>query len=153
MSDAFEIVMEAVPSVHVSTLLEEMGRMAESVSSTGWEGEPIAAGEHSAGRFHEFPYGSCMAQQVKGFRLGSAVHIPMLLIRVIRFEGMVSIELSFDMEWADIGVAMSELQRHFLELKTLSGSRTVYGGMEPAQDLETRFFTDDECGPLAVTGA
>ncbi len=32
MSDAFEIVMEAVPSVHVSTLLEEMGRMAESVS-------------------------------------------------------------------------------------------------------------------------
>ncbi len=52
-----------------------------------------------------------------------------------------------------MGVAMSELQRHFLELKTLSGSRTVYGGMEPAQDLETRFFTDDECGPLGGTSA
>ncbi|MBA0280925.1 hypothetical protein D7Y44_09965 [Stenotrophomonas maltophilia] len=44
MNDAFEFLMEAVPWVHVCTLLESTGRMAESVSRTELDGEPIAIG-------------------------------------------------------------------------------------------------------------
>lgn len=148
MNHAFEILMEAVPWVHVSTVLESIGRMADSVSRTELDGEPIAVGDWLAGSVDDFPCSSCMIQQINGFRLGSTVYIPMLLIRVFRFDGAVSIDFSFDMDWSDVAVAMPILHRHFQQLKSLSGACTVFGGMEPAQDLDTRFFTDDERGPL-----
>lgn len=149
MSDSFEIVMEVVPWVHVSTVLESIGRMAESVSRTELDGEPIAVGDWLAGSADDFPCSSCLTQEINGFRLGSTVYIPMLLIRVIRFDGTVSIDFSFDMDWPNAIAAMPMLHRHFQQLKLLAGASTVFGGMEPAQDLDTRFFTDDERGPLA----
>ncbi|WP_139319611.1 hypothetical protein [Stenotrophomonas sp. TD3] len=148
MNDAFEILMEAIPWVHVSTMLETIGRMAESVSRTELDGEPVAIGDWFAGSADDFPCSSCMIQTINGFRLGSAVYIPTLLIRVFKFEETISIDFSFDMDWSNVAVAMPMLHRHFQQLKLLSGARTVFGGMEPAQDLDTRFFTDDARGPL-----
>lgn len=148
MSDSFEIVMEVVPWVHVSTVLESIGRMADSVSWSELDGEPIAVGDWLAGSVDEFTCSSCMIQEINGFRLESSVYIPTLLIRVFRFEGTVNIDFSFEMDWSDVVVAMPMLHRHFQQLKLLSGARTVFGGMEPAQDRDTRFFTDDERGPL-----
>ncbi len=153
MRDAFEIVMEDVPGGRVPTVLEGIGHMAESVSWTELEGESMAAGERSAESSDEVACSSCVIYTVKGLRVGAVLRIPTLLIRVLGFEGRVSIDFSFDMDWADVGAAMSELQRHFLQLKMLSGAETVYGGMEPAQDMDTRFFTDAERGPLRVTDA
>ncbi len=151
--DSFEIVMEAIPWDRMSTMLESIGCMAESVSRTEVHGDPVAIGDWLAGNFDEVPCSSCLVQEINGFRLGSAVHIPTLLIRVFRFDGLASIDLSFDMDWSNAGVAMPMLHRHFLTLKLLTGARAVYGGMEPAQDLDTRFFTDDERGPLGISDA
>lgn|GEM_PF-2293072 len=151
--DSFEIVMEAIPWNHMSTMLESIGCMAESVSQAEVHGDPVAIGDWLAGNFDEFACSSCLVQVINDFRLGSAVHIPTLLIRVFRFDGLASIDLSFDMDWSNAGVAMPMLHRHFLKLKLLIGARAVYGGMEPAQDLDTRFFTDDERGPLGISAA
>ncbi len=145
--------MEAIPWNHMSTMLESIGCMAESVSQAEVHGDPVAIGDWLAGNFDEFACSSCLVQVINDFRLGSAVHIPTLLIRVFRFDGLASIDLSFDMDWSNAGVAMPMLHRHFLKLKLLIGARAVYGGMEPAQDLDTRFFTDDERGPLGISAA
>lgn len=151
MNDAFEILMEAIPWVNVSTVLETIGRMAESVSRTELDGEPVAIGDWFAGSADDFPCSSCMIQTINGFRLGSAVYIPTLLIRVFKFDETISIDFSFDMDWSNVAVAMPMLHRHFQQLKLLSGARTVFGGMEPAQDQDTRFFTDDARGPLGCS--
>ncbi|MCZ7843069.1 MULTISPECIES: hypothetical protein [Stenotrophomonas maltophilia group] len=129
-------------------MLESIGRTAESVSRTELDGEPIAVGDWLAGNVDDFPCSSCMIQEINGFRLEFAVHIPTLLIRVFRFDRTVIIDFSFEMDWSDVAVAMPILHRHFQQLKLLSEARTVFGGMEPAQDLDTRFFTDDARGPL-----
>jgi len=132
----------------VFAVLESIGCMAEPVSRTELDGEPLAVGDWLAGSADDFPCSSCMIQEINGLRLGSTVYIPMLLIRVIRFDGTVSIDFSFDMGWPNVIAAMPMLHRHFQQLKLLAVPRTVFGGMELAQDLDTRFFTDDERGPL-----
>ncbi|WP_223494563.1 hypothetical protein [Stenotrophomonas indicatrix] len=150
MSDAYEVVMEGVPLDGVLAVLARIWRSSDSVSVPEVDGMPvdvemwIDAGPGSACADGD----SCLVQTLQGFNVGN-VHLPFLLLRVLRYDGLMDVEVSFDADRAEVLAAMDELQKLFLYIKGVVGARTVIGGMEPAKDEETRFFTDEFPGPMA----
>lgn len=77
--------------------------------------------------------------------------IPSVLLRLVKYEDQYDIDFNFDeSDIADVGAAalMKKLHGYISELGKGYQVRDWFGGIEPASDEDTRYFTGSELGPL-----
>ncbi|KEQ16547.1 hypothetical protein [Endozoicomonas numazuensis] len=77
--------------------------------------------------------------------------LPEVFIRVVKYESKYDIDFSFnsnEIENISISTFINELHECAKNLSYRYCVENVYGGMEPASDEKTRFFTGSKPGPL-----
>ena len=76
---------------------------------------------------------------------------PKVLIRIVKYENKYDIDFSFncsELQNATNLKVVNALHSCALEISCNYDVERIYGGMEPASDASTRFFTNDKLGPL-----
>lgn len=85
-------------------------------------------------------------------RIGEHV-LPNVQLRLVKYGSEYDIDFNFD--YNDIkNISMTSLinslHRHIKKLASEFDVASYYGGMEPASDEDTRYFTNEEVGPLTA---
>lgn len=85
-------------------------------------------------------------------RLESLV-LPVVQIRLLKYEEEYDIDFNFDLnEVKDVSktVLVTLLYAYVKKLAVNCNVSSFYCGMEPASDEDTRYFTNEEMGPLTI---
>jgi hypothetical protein len=148
MTEVIEFVFEDVERSVVASLFEYLlSKSAEVVTfeSTEDVGEANAKrGEVLCAAIGSILDLSILAH-VRQFEVGQAV-IPSALVRMVKYGISFDIDVSFDVELCALNV--EDLQAHVLQIAKDFSVSSCYAGLEPAADPGTRFFTNQETGPL-----
>lgn len=157
MKNSFEVVFEKVP---VQKIGELVGELLSHASETGRiEFSEDEAPEHGYAFTPELLSAKLAGAQdltamigVRCLSLNSA-DIGSALIRVIKYDNVIDLELSFDIDRGKNSTAtMQGLHKYSIEIATLFSTGEVYGGIEPADDRATRYFTNAQSGPMPLSG-
>ena len=79
------------------------------------------------------------------------VTIPMLLLRCVKYANQFDVDFSFDLDPAAdalVFFTMRNLHSFAIDVANRINIKDFFGGLEPASDIETRYFTNLETGPL-----
>lgn len=157
MTDIIEVVFENVDRNNVFKLLSFLVRSSEEIlgvncseNITMLEGGEIS--EKGLEKFLNFDGGLAVFVNVEDMSLENIV-LPKVYIRLLKYESQYDIEFSFYFdELKGIGAAklISELHGYVKRIAMNFNVPSFFGGMEPASDEDTRYFTNEELGPLAV---
>lgn len=85
-------------------------------------------------------------------KVGSII-VPKLLLRLVKYGEQYDIDLNFDpndLENLDMLTLVTELHDHARKIASEHDVKTFFGGIEPAVDEATRYFTNDELGPVLI---
>ncbi|UVL90611.1 hypothetical protein [Pseudomonas sichuanensis] len=154
MSESYEVVLQQVAKGDLQVLLEyiEMGSQTLSGLAVSEEfGEVGSAGINKnlidAIVAHEGDV--CLTEHLHEFNVSGVIRLPLVFLRVIKYKGEVDVELSFnDDPSLDIDRVMLVMQGYADELSKKFHIKEFYGGLEPAADIDTRYFTGNTLGPL-----
>jgi len=153
MNNSFEVVFEKVPP-------QKIGELVSELLSHAGETECIEFSEENAGgdsraftpdeladKLSTGPDLTAMIR-VRRFNTSAAI-IDLVLMRAIKYDNIIDLEISFDID--DGGKSteiMQALHQYALGIASSFSTGDVYGGMEPARDCATRYFTNSKSGPL-----
>jgi hypothetical protein len=91
----------------------------------------------------------CVTAKLYGFDIISTRSDFFALLRIIKYGEDVDVELCFDDACLiNLDRVMLALQKYLQGISDKIRMAEFYGGMEPARDLETRYFTNDVLGPV-----
>jgi hypothetical protein len=79
------------------------------------------------------------------------VILPKILLRLVKYTDQYDIDFSFDeseFENEDMMSQISEIHSYAKKLASEYDITSFFGGMEPASDEDTRYFTNELLGPL-----
>lgn len=77
--------------------------------------------------------------------------LPLVLLRLVKYDGKIDVDFSFDtnkIKNMDVGLLMKYLHSFAKKVASECNVRNFFGGMEPAADEYTRYFTNQSYGPL-----
>ncbi|NIF15406.1 hypothetical protein [Pantoea sp. Cy-639] len=154
MSELYEIVLQQVAKSDLHALLEciEMGSQTLSGLAVSEKfGGIVSAGVNKklVDAFLAHEGDACLMAHLHEFNVSRSIRLPLVFLRVIKHKDEVDIELSFnDTPPLDIGRIMFAMQRYTDELSKKFHIKEFYGGLEPAADIDTRYFTGNTLGPL-----
>lgn len=157
MKESYEVIMSCVAEEDLFALLKDLEshslRVIEVVSSEAIGGKGgLGFNERLIDEFRGFSGDLCIAARLYGFDLISVEDEFFLLVRVVNYNGNVDVELFFDdVCISNIDEVMFLLQRYIQKVCGDVRMAEFYGGIEPAHDLSTRFFTNGVLGPLALS--
>ncbi|QJQ19906.1 hypothetical protein HG549_08155 [Pseudomonas sp. SK] len=155
MSESYEIVLQQVAAVDLHALLKLIEMGAQDLSSLAVSGD---FGEVGAVGINKSLIDAvvaaegevCLTEQLHGFKVLEAIRLPLVLMRVIKYEGKFDIDLSFDeVPSFDIDQIMFAMQEYAVALSRKFNIKEFYGGLEPAADIDTRYFTGNASGPVS----
>ncbi len=148
MSDLTEVVFEGIPDRKLKDLLDSIVAMGEI--------ESIEYGDHCEEKSLAelktlLPADGFAFVRVRSLALNKNVLLDLVLIRIFRGENRVNLlDFTFgtnDIE-SDFTSNIKELHRLTTSLARRFEVECYYAGMEPADDLNTRYFTNEEYGAL-----
>ncbi|WP_122316855.1 hypothetical protein [Pseudomonas cichorii] len=155
-AESYEVVLEGVPVGELFALLKSIEGGAETLAGLTLS-EPLeASGEGGVSKalvddFIACEVDICLSEQLGGQYVSSEIQIPLILLRVIKLGSIIDVELSFDSsELLDIDAVMAAMKIYSCGLSKCFGGMEYYGGLEPAMDAETRYFTNDTPGPMSM---
>ena len=154
MNESYEVVFERVESGNLYPMLKSVAHCAEAISdltiSENVGGGFAEINEQVIGSMISFQGEVCLVARMHFFKVSVELCLPLVLLRVIKYAGGVDVELSFS------GVLPVDARRLMVFMQCFSRSLSArfnvenfYGGLEPAVDVETRYFTGDAWGPLS----
>lgn len=155
MSESYEIVLQQVAKGELYLLLKfiEMGSQALSglsVSEDFGGSSPVEINQSLIDAVVAHDGDVCLSEQLHEFKVSQAISLPLVLLRVIKYEDKVDVELSFnDAAPFDIDRIMLTMQGYSHAISNKFHIKEFYGGLEPASDIDTRYFTGDALGPLS----
>lgn len=79
--------------------------------------------------------------------------LPKVLLRLVKYGEQYDIDFNFDpndLENLDMLTLVTELHYHAKKIAIEHDVKTFFGGIEPAVDEGTRYFTNDALGPVLV---
>jgi len=154
MTDSYEIVFQQVAVSDLHQLLELMKMDSQSLSELAVS-EDFGKADSSKDsgilidRFISYSGEICLTGKLHGFSFSEGMQLPLVFLRVIKYGGEVDVELSFDdTSLPDISCVMRAAQKYASTLSKKFDVNEFYGGLEPAVDFDTRYFTGDFLGPL-----
>ncbi len=81
------------------------------------------------------------------------ITLPKVLLRLVKYGEQYDIDFNFDsneLESMDMMSLVTELHDYAKEIARDNDVGTFFGGMEPASDVDTRYFTNDDFGPVSI---
>ncbi|MDF9617971.1 hypothetical protein P5705_09985 [Pseudomonas entomophila] len=154
MSEHYEIILQQVEKSDLHALLKCIETRSQTFSGLAISEE--FGGMDSAGInknlidaivAHEGDV--CMTEHLHEFNASGTIRLPLVFLRVIKYKGEVDVELSFnDAPSLDIDRVMLAMQGYADELSKKFHIKEFYGGLEPAADIDTRYFTGNTLDPL-----
>ncbi len=129
MTTIIEVVFENVPRKHLISLFENFC------------GQNVSDSILSNMDTHHFYTTTVLKFEGDGFSLRE------VLIRAIKYDAIFDLEISFDLN-QQVELSDVMLCTYFVKIAHLYQIPQVYGGLEPAEDEETRFFTGASLGPM-----
>ncbi|MYM41169.1 hypothetical protein [Duganella qianjiadongensis] len=158
MNNSFEVVFEKVPPQKIGELVSELLSHASEAECIEFSEENAAEDSRAitpdqlADRLSTGSDLTAMIR-VRRFTTRAAIIDP-VLIRAIKYGNLVDLEISFDVD-VDEGEKPTEIMQalhvYALDIARLFSTGDVYGGMEPAMDCATRYFTNSQSGPLPLS--
>lgn len=92
----------------------------------------------------------CLTEQLHEFKVSEAIRVPLVLLRVIKYKDEVDVELSFNKTPSlDVNKIMLAMQEYADALSREFNIKEFYGGLEPAADIDTRYFTGSALGSVS----
>jgi hypothetical protein len=157
MAESYEIVFQQVAVGDLFALLKTLEANSKSISdlavSEGVEGldfDGIDKGLIDA--ISACERGVCLTELLHGFRVSEGIILPQALLRSIKYNEGVDVELSFvEIPSIDICCVMLAMQAYGDSLSKKFSMAEFYGGLEPAEDVDTRYFTGEYVGPLGLS--
>lgn len=156
MKELYEVVLGGVVEDDIIILLKDLESHSERVDDvTASEVLGIASclglDQSMVAELCRFEGDVCVSAKFYGFDIVSASSDFFVLLRVVKCGGGVDVELCFDDSvFSDVDKVMLLLQKYLKEISDRVRMKEYYGGMEPAKDLGTRYFTGEMLGPLVT---
>ncbi|WP_422403782.1 hypothetical protein [Pseudomonas sp. GZD-209] len=138
MSESYEVVFEQVAMDDLPGVLAHLQASADAVL------ELIEAVIAHAGDV-------CLTAQLHGLQVSEHISLAIVLLRVLKYGDAVDVELSCDtVAPADVEHVMFAMQAYAKALSADFRVAAFFGGLEPAADVKSRYFTGNVLGPLGV---
>ena len=157
MSSLFEVVFENVVKSNVIRLLLLLiagaGRIVNAQCSE--DIRLIVAGELDAKALDSvlnFQGDVTLSINLGDLKVGGVI-LPKVLLRLVKYGEQYDIDFNFDsneLENVDMMSLVTQLHDHAKEIARDNDVDTFFGGMEPASDEDTRYFTNNDFGPLLI---
>ncbi|QQB36367.1 hypothetical protein I6I07_07080 [Achromobacter deleyi] len=91
----------------------------------------------------------CLLGQLHEFNVTPEISLPLVLLRVLKYQDDIDVELSFDeTPFFDVDRILLGMKEYCDGLSNKFAVSKFYGGLEPATDLDTRYFTGNASGSL-----
>lgn len=154
MSECYEIIFEQVAFDDLYELVRFIERESRGVSGLVVSED---LGEISSARISRrlidkaisYVASVCMVEQLHELNFLGVISLRLVWLRVVKYEGKVDVELSFnDVPPIAIDHVMLAAQRYAERLSKKFNIKIFYGGLEPAGDTDTRYFTGNTLGSL-----
>ncbi|OZI42918.1 hypothetical protein [Bordetella genomosp. 4] len=149
MAEVYEIVLEEVPRRSLLPLLKSLEAKAGTfVDLTVSEPLGALAGTEITNELIDAVIDCqdtiCIMGRICYLEIFGDKCLKDVFLRVIKYNGGIDVELSFeDSGYSDIEAVMLAMQRYVSSLAEQFRIPVFYGGLEPAVDLDTRYFTND----------
>lgn len=155
MTNLIEVVFEKIDKGCVMQLLSLLILNAKNVTEVqcSEDVELFVNGnisDEAFNRFLDFDGGICALINLQAMKVGD-ITLPNVLLRLVKYEDLYDIDFNFDpneLESISMMNLVAELHRHVKDIALKYKVGNLYGGLEPASDEDTRYFTGDEVGPL-----
>ncbi len=155
MGGLFEILFESVSRSSVFPLLVALLHGTEQIESFFCSENftmDIAGGlsEEALNQILDFDGDICMSLFMNSLKLDGIV-LPNVQIRLIKYGTEFDIEYNFDeneLHNSSVPLLINRLHEHAKRLSIEFNVSNYYGGLESALDEDTRYFTNEEKGPL-----
>ncbi|WP_409523500.1 hypothetical protein [Nitrincola sp. MINF-07-Sa-05] len=106
--------------------------------------------EEELSRFLDFNGDASILINADDVKLGD-VFLPNIQLRLVKYGCEYDVDFNFncdEIENVSMGALINGIHSYAKSLALEFGISSYYGGMEPASDEETRYFTNEEVGPL-----
>jgi hypothetical protein len=157
MTESYEVVFQQVAASDLLELLKALEMSAEMLSGLAVSEDIeniVLAGidKELVDAVISYEGDVCLTGQLHGFKAPRGVRLPFVLLRVIKYKDDIDVELSFDADSSfDDEFVMLAVQMYADELSKKYYMTDFYGGLEPAKDTDTRYFTGNVLGPLGLS--
>lgn len=154
MTDSYEVVFQQVAVGDLLELLNAIEVSSEVLSDLGVSeslGDILLAeiDKKLIDGIVSYEGDICLTGRLYKFNVSNEICLPFVFLRVIKYANGIDVELSFDdTRLFDIGGLMRVMQIYADGLSKKINMVGFYGGLEPAIDIDTRYFTGDVLGPL-----
>ncbi|MFW3013093.1 hypothetical protein [Pseudomonas aeruginosa] len=154
MKELFELIFEGVNPSRLFSLLKEIESKSDRIFDFNFSEDFFSSNvdifsELLIDSFLGFNGDLYFGVSMEGFNVKDGLKLPVVLLRVLKYQGEVDVGLFFYMnDFNSAGKVMLEFQKYMNEISADFGFENFYGGLEPASDQETRFFTNNRQGPL-----
>lgn len=154
MAESYEVVFQEVPRKNLFLLLRKMKMNASFISNINISSEieiskDFEMCESLINDIIDNRGDICLIGEFHGFVVSEKVSIKSVLLRVVKYGVNIDVELSFDDD-GDVSIddLMKELHQYAKKISEEFDVGVFYGGLEPAMDINTRYFTNDVVGPM-----
>jgi len=155
MPELLEIVFEGIHRSKVYQVLQELleraGGIIEVQCSEAIEiSEKSGLTEREFGDFVSLSVDASLLINIGELQINK-MRIPRVLMRVVKYGDKFDIDFNFEENRVTGMTAIEIMKEAHLFVTEVSEKYQIshwFGGMEPASDDDTRYFTDKEAGPL-----
>lgn len=156
MTELLEVVLESIsrPKVYhlLMALLGNAGKIVDVQCSETLQLSESGISEGDIHSFINISNDACLLIKLSDLKVAGNV-IPAVLLRLIKYGDKFDIDFNFDE--SDVkGIGTTALMKKFHAYITELGEDHEvahwFGGLEPASDEDTRYFTDGAFGPLGL---
>lgn len=148
MDNVYEIIFEKVYKYDLYDFVRFIEKSAKSCTGLYFGGKVLA----DRGQIETFL--SCntntrLIEKLYCFKVIDGICLPFVWLSVLKYGAAVDVELSFySVSSIEIHSLMHAMQRYAAAASEEFHVTGFYGGVEPALDVNTRYFTGNDFGPL-----
>ncbi|MBY5985486.1 hypothetical protein KUV41_10825 [Halomonas sp. DP8Y7-1] len=159
MKDSFEAVVEGVEIQDLGKLMQYLeSKSREPFEVSLFDGEKC---EYYSGftdeivsKMERCEEGIYVTTVIQALEISENLTLSIVLIRFFCVScnsvTRIDMDMSFECEWGELDIYMTEIKEMLLSISAFVKVDEFFGGMEPASDIRTRYFTGTELGPLAL---
>jgi hypothetical protein len=157
MNESFEVVLQGVAKDDLFVLLNSLVSCANNMANITFSEGIVSTNVNDFNRevveeILQSKGNLCVSANLYMFNVARTIVVPFILLRVIKYDGKIDVELCFDdTRIASIHEVMFAMQGYVKQVAEKVNIEIFYGGMEPAVDIDTRYFTNDSWGPLMAS--
>lgn len=149
MAELFEVVLDTVPERSIPPILGLITSNCSVVARVDDSEIPTDA-RSVRSVFLIPPNGDCYIFKAENLKL-CGFDLGVTILRISQTSGVFALDFNFlegDLDSLRHANFIEKLHKYVSDLGKTHGIGTWYAGMEPAEDEETRYFTDYKLGPL-----